>query len=92
MASTKTVYICQECGASSAKWIGKCPSCGSWNSYVEEIVSSGQSKNSSGKIIRTLSSNKPQKISEIQSNDVVRIDTENNEFNRVLGGGIVRLF
>ena len=89
MASTKTVYICQECGASSAKWIGKCPSCGSWNSYVEEIVSSGQSKNSSGKIIRTLSSNKPQKVSEIQSNDVVRIDTENNEFNRVLGGGIV---
>ena len=41
MAKAKTVFSCQSCGAQSPKWIGKCPSCGEWNSYVEEIISKG---------------------------------------------------
>ena len=43
MAKLKTVYVCTQCGAESPKWIGKCPSCGEWNSYVEEVISSKSS-------------------------------------------------
>ncbi|MBQ9213146.1 MAG: DNA repair protein RadA [Bacteroidales bacterium] len=88
MADKKTVYICQNCGASSPKWIGKCPSCNSWNSFVEEIISKKDVK-STGIITKSIGLNKPQKLSEIKTNSVLRIDTKNQEFNRVLGGGIV---
>ena len=88
MADKKTVYICQNCGASSPKWIGKCPSCNSWNSFVEEIISKKDVK-STGIITKGIGLNKPQKLSEIKTNSVLRIDTKNQEFNRVLGGGIV---
>ena len=88
MAAQKTVYICQQCGATSPKWVGKCPYCNSWNSYTEEIIGSKDIK-PSGAVTKSVISNKAKKLSEIKTNEVERIDTKNGEFNRVLGGGIV---
>jgi DNA repair protein RadA/Sms len=87
MAKTKSVYVCQNCGAEAPKWVGKCPSCGEWNTYVEEVVRKEKSTVSSGLLPNE--KNKPQLIHEIVSTEEVRNDTGNNEFNRVLGGGIV---
>jgi DNA repair protein RadA/Sms len=88
MAKTKSVYVCQSCGADSPKWIGKCPSCGEWNSYVEELIA----KDSSSKIrfagveqVRQ----KPVLISDVETSEESRIDTSSGELNRVLGGGLV---
>ncbi|MBP1676514.1 MAG: replication and repair protein RadA [Bacteroidetes bacterium] len=88
MAKTKTVYVCQNCGAGSPKWIGKCPSCGEWNSYVEEIVS----KEPAQKITLAgleITKQKPVLISEVETTEESRIDTSSSELNRVLGGGLV---
>lgn len=82
----KSVYICQNCGATSPKWVGKCPSCQQWNTFVEEVVTNTM-KPSSGSF--KPSEVRPVKISDIKTDTVVRIDTNNTEFNRVLGGGIV---
>lgn len=87
MAKTKSVYVCQNCGAEAAKWVGKCPSCGEWNTYVEEVVRKEKNSVSAGFLPNE--KNKPQLIQEIVSTEEVRNDTGNNEFNRVLGGGIV---
>lgn len=88
MARTNTVFFCQNCGAQSAKWIGRCPSCGEWNTYVEEIIQRETSKNKSPFKIHK-DSPKPQKIKEIQSGAEIRILTSDQELNRVLGGGMV---
>lgn len=89
MSKSKTVFFCKNCGAQSPKWIGKCPSCGSWNTYVEEIVQredkTGWQKSMDG--FRQVS--KPQLVSEICSDQQARIHTYNGELNRVLGGGLV---
>ena len=90
MKKPTTTYVCQQCGATSPKWLGKCPSCGNWNTYTEEIVQtntrfSGGGVSASGRAAIA----KPQRISEIATTEATRIDTNNNEFNRVLGGGIV---
>jgi DNA repair protein RadA/Sms len=87
MAKEKTVYTCQSCGAESAKWLGRCPSCNSWNTFVEEIVRSSPSK-ASVPLPRGLA--KPQKISDITFNREQRTNTSIVELNRVLGGGLVR--
>lgn len=86
MAKTKTTYICQNCGAQSPKWVGKCPVCNEWNTYEEEIQET--IKDSVGRKIKK-SLSKPVKISDITFSEQKRIDTTNNEFNRVLGGGLV---
>ena len=84
MSKAKSIYICQNCGAQSPKWTGKCPSCAEWNTFVEEItVASSVQK--SGKA----TSSKPQAISEISTEKTQRINLHNAEFNRVLGGGLV---
>lgn len=89
MAKTKTVYVCQQCGADSPKWIGKCPSCGEWNTYVEEIVSKESGPQSALKgLIQT--KQKPVKLHEIEASEESRMDISNRELNRVLGGGIVQ--
>ena len=88
MAKTKSVYICQNCGTDSPKWIGKCPSCGEWNSYVEEIIS----KDTSPKMIMAgleITKQKPVRLHEVETSEETRIDTSSNELNRVLGGGLV---
>jgi len=85
LAKSKTVYVCQSCGVSSPKWVGKCTSCGEWNTLVEEIETSASKKSQS-----TSSQKQPLLLSEISSESQERIDSHNEELNRVLGGGIVR--
>ena len=85
MAKTKTVFICQNCGVESPKWIGRCPSCSEWNSYVEEVIPGIAKKSTRG----MRSAAVPELISEIPSADQPRINTHSREFNRILGGGIV---
>lgn len=87
MAKSKSVFFCQNCGAQSSKWIGKCPSCQEWNTYVEEIIQRDTSKNKSAFSPQTIA--KPVKINEIKNGNEARIDTNDIEFNRVLGGGLV---
>ncbi len=87
MAKTKTTFFCQNCGAQSARWIGNCPSCGEWNTYVEEVVKKETGKNQPP--LGNASPSVPKKINEIEQGSEVRIDTHNEEFNRVLGGGLV---
>jgi DNA repair protein RadA/Sms len=86
MPKTKTVYICQNCGAEAAKWIGRCQSCGMWNTYVEEIITS-PGKQSGPKF--SDSGSNPVSISEIASTSEKRINTKSTELNRILGGGLV---
>lgn len=89
MAKTKTTYFCQNCGAESPKWVGKCQACGEWNTYVEELVTKSASKSNPISEIIGAPSSKPQLISKVETNESARIDTGNGEFNRVLGGGMV---
>ena len=89
MAKTKTVFFCKECGNESPKWIGHCPGCGAWNSYVEESVVVGKDSKSAKNIISTEIKNKPVKVKDISNAKEARIDLGNEELNRVLGGGLV---
>ncbi len=88
MAKSKSVYICQNCGVDSPKWIGKCPSCGEWNSYVEEIVSKDAVQKFQIAGIE-ITKQKPILISDVETDEETRIDTGCGELNRVLGGGLV---
>ena len=88
MAKIKTAFFCQSCGHQTAKWLGKCPSCGEWNTFVEEIVGEADSKvvafsTSNGK------SAKPQVLQQIERKTETRIALYDNELNRVLGDGLV---
>lgn len=86
MAQIKSIYTCQSCGAQSPKWIGKCPSCNEWNSYVEEIISK---KQNTGKLAIQILENQPLTLDKIETIKNMRILVPIEEFNRVLGGGIV---
>ncbi len=89
MAKTKTVFFCKNCGNESAKWIGKCPGCGEWNTYVEESVVTGKKGLSISSNIVMPGSAKPLPVQEISSTKVARMDMGYAELNRVLGGGLV---
>ena len=86
MAKSKTVFICQNCGAKETKWTGRCNVCGEWNSFVEEVevVAKGR-----GNAIIGTPSSKALRLSEIRINADERMDTGDQELNRVLGGGMV---
>lgn len=86
MAKIKTKFVCQECGYETAKWLGKCPSCGQWNTFVEEI----ESKASDSKGQRGISKGKIEKIQNITSTKKERYSTGSKEMDRVLGGGIIK--
>ncbi len=88
MAKTKSVYICSYCGAESPKWIGKCPSCGEWNTYVEEIVLKNPTPQRSYSNDEH-SKSKPLLLHEIDTGEEIRINMKDEELNRVLGGGLV---
>ena len=88
MAKVKTVYFCSECGYESSKWIGKCPSCGAWNTFVEEKVSTKPAKESL--LPETSRDVAPLKLSEISQEAEERIQMPSGELNRVLGGGLVQ--
>ena len=91
MSKTKTSFFCQNCGYESTKWVGKCPSCGEWNTFVEEVTIKGSDKkekddwkeHSGNGRVKTIS------INEVSSAEEKRIVTSDAELNRVLGGGIV---
>ena len=87
-AKNKTVYICSQCGYETAKWYGKCPGCGEWDSLNEEIVQAA----TAAKVSRnTISGNRGAlPLSKIDSSDELRYDTGVGELNRVLGGGLVK--
>jgi len=86
-AKVRTEFSCSNCGAKSAKWIGRCPSCGEWNTYQEETVRTEPA----GKqhLVKRAPENRPRLIYDIEAGQEKRIDAGNAELNRVLGGGIV---
>jgi DNA repair protein RadA/Sms len=91
MAKVKTTYFCQNCGHQSPKWLGRCPSCGDWNTFVEELIEK-EDKNEKGswRVSSTQKvMNKPKAITEITYSEQQRTVTRDKELNRVLGGGIV---
>jgi DNA repair protein RadA/Sms len=89
MAKSKTVYICQNCGAQSAKWVGRCPSCNEWNTYVEEVVNESKSARNWQPSKGAAYTATPRKIAEVKTTETTRLNSTDKELNRVLGGGIV---
>ena len=87
MAKNKTVFVCNECGYESGKWLGKCPACNSWNSFFEQKVV--ESKNSSLKL-EDKKRNVPQKLNSYEAKETFRTSTGFGELDRVLGGGLVK--
>ena len=87
---TKTVYVCSDCGAESPKWIGKCPSCGAWNTYVEEVVSKEPPAKRPLFDVPERGKARPVLLRDITATEEARIDLRDGELNRVLGGGLVK--
>ena len=85
MAKTKQVFFCQECGYESSKWMGQCPGCKTWNTFVEEKVVTGAKKSR-----EKASTSAPASILEVTTGEETRIGTGMKELDRVLGGGIVK--
>ncbi|MFN3138545.1 MAG: DNA repair protein RadA [Allomuricauda sp.] len=88
MAKTKTTFFCQNCGAQFPKWIGQCSSCKEWNTIVEEVIQKEDKKSWRTDTVAK-QANKPLRVSEITQEKELRLDTLDQEFNRVLGGGLV---
>src|SRR5690606_22404493 len=91
MAKSKITYFCQNCGYESAKWLGKCPSCQAWNTFVEELVERTGTRTPDWRTTADTGkrSNKAASIQEIEHKPESRLVTPDGELNRVLGGGIV---
>ena len=87
MAKVKKAYFCKNCGFEAPKWLGRCPACGEWNTFSEEVISSSSSPSKS--LSATIAQAPPQRVSEIERTQVSRLDLQNVEVNRVLGGGLV---
>ena len=88
MAKSNSFFYCKNCGYQSASWIGKCPSCGEWNSFEQEVIH--REEKQKGKALTTLIKSKPKSIGEIELEEMLRIATGYQELDAVLGGGIVR--
>ena len=88
MAKTTIQYVCSSCGAKAPQLLGRCPVCGEWGTYEEEVIerSSGSTP---GKTIRSLGESRAQRLQEVVASEEMRLDMHNGEFNRVLGGGLV---
>lgn len=91
MGKIKTAFFCQQCGYESAKWNGKCPSCGQWNTFVEEVIHKDVKKVSGGwdETNGIATAGHPVSLQQIESQQEIRMATQDAELNRVLGGGIV---
>ena len=87
MAKNKTVFGCNECGYESGKWLGKCPACGSWNTFFEQKIV--ESKSSSLKAEKN-TNNIPQRLDSYEAKETIRTSTGFDELDRVLGGGLVK--
>lgn len=88
MAKIKVAYFCNNCGNESPKWVGKCPICGEWNTYVEESVIKSTPQSKRGHLFEA-DRTKPLRLRDVTTGDDPRIDMGDSEFNRVLGGGMV---
>lgn len=88
MSKLKTSFFCQNCGAQSPKWMGKCNACGQWNTFVEEVIQR-EEKGLPGYRMRDAGSVKPVRISDVTFSHEARLNTYDQELNRVLGGGLV---
>lgn len=84
MAKKTTAFFCSECGYESAKWLGQCPGCREWNTFVEEPVTK------TGRAVRITNTKKPSLLKDISTKEEARMTTGFGELDRVLGGGIVR--
>ena len=89
MAKEKMVYVCSHCGQDSPKWVGKCPSCGQWNTYVEQVIRKESSIARHGNAILEPTKNQPLTLSDIHGDEEPRFNMHDEELNRVLGGGLV---
>lgn len=94
MAKEKTVYVCSQCGQESAKWVGRCPACGEWNTYKEMTVRQSSPNSAENRVRQALAGLperevRPMALSEIRAEEEPRIDMHDAELNRVLGGGMV---
>ena len=92
MKGLKTVYICSECGHTSPKWMGKCPSCGAWNSFVEDVISTAPEKEEKSRKHEVYALPKEMsatEFSKLEISDYMRAETGLSELDRVLGGGLV---
>lgn len=89
MAKAKTTFFCQQCGHESPKWLGKCPSCGTWNSFVEELIQKEEITKTEWRQETKSERNKARSIKEVEAVNEIRITTHDQELNRVLGGGMV---
>ena len=97
MAKDKIAYVCSECGQESAKWIGKCPNCGKWNTFKEIRIAADSASAAATTAAQTLLGGRSKaaakaravSLKDISTHDDPRIDTLDTELNRVLGGGLV---
>ncbi|MBE7173902.1 MAG: DNA repair protein RadA [Williamsia sp.] len=90
MSKVKTAFFCQNCGYESAKWLGKCPACGQWNTFVEELIQKEEGPRQNGwKETRDKKANRIVSLTEVESSEEKRITGGDAELNRALGGGIV---
>lgn len=88
MAKSKSLFFCKNCGYQSSQWLGKCPSCGEWSSFVEEVIDRGEGQKGKSHLVKTIQ-NTPKRLDEISLVQIPRIGTGYSEFDNVLGGGIV---
>src|SRR5438093_127546 len=89
---TRTVFVCQQCGSEQPKWTGRCPDCGEWNTFTEQTVTVAASASTMSPSIAARgdgTGNKPTALPQVQSGNFQRMGVPGEEFNRVLGGGIV---
>lgn len=89
MSKVRTAFFCQNCGYESVKWLGQCPSCEQWNTFVEELIQKDDKKNNGWKSYDDKRTSKTIALHQIAANEQSRLATSDAELNRVLGGGIV---
>src|SRR5262245_64832512 len=89
MKSPKAVFVCQECGAQAPKWMGRCNECGAWNSLVEERVAEPAPANGASRYAQFSTTSAAKLYAEVETATGVRLSTGIDEFDRVLGGGVV---
>lgn len=85
-SKAKTAYVCSNCGYDSPKWLGKCPGCGEWNTFVEERIQPARGRAAKGRLVKSTA---PVRLSEIEITSEQRVHMPSEELNRVLGGGLV---
>ena len=89
MAKTKTAFFCQNCGTQYAQWVGQCGGCREWNTIVEEVIQKEEKVGWKSPGTTSTKTQKPVRVQDISSEKEVRLNVLDQEFNRVLGGGLV---